>query len=376
MPHEPGSVVIVGGGVIGCFIAFRLAQENVSVTLVEKDSVGSGASGTSAGNVIPNRLLYGDLELDLGVESLNLFRRHLPEIKERSGIDILDQDVRYLFAALDDDEVRTTTGDLQAMQAAGLRAEWMSGAEARRLEPRLSPEVRGGLLHQDCIQIDGQRFVSALVASAEDLGATVVHAEAVGLRHEGARVTGVLLQGVPDISCDTVILAMGGHAGVVAPDWLGINLPIRPHALQKLHLRIIGRVQPFAVNWGGVNVITRKDGLTHAGSRHDDTGFEARTTEEGREWLLERVRAILPGLQAEVVEAGAAAAAETADNVPMIGPIPGFDGVYLASPATDGFHVSSGVAEIFAELLVHGREHRLLPQLLPERLLLPGGAAG
>ena len=174
MPHEPGSVVIVGGGVIGCFIAFRLAQENVSLTLVEKDSVGSGASGTSAGNVIPNRLLYGDLELDLGVESLNLFRRHLPEIKERSGIDILDQDVRYLFAALDDDEVRTTTGDLQAMQAAGLRAEWMSGAEARRLEPRLSPEVRGGLLHQDCIQIDGQRFVSALVASAEDLGATVV----------------------------------------------------------------------------------------------------------------------------------------------------------------------------------------------------------
>ena len=85
----PAAVTIVGGGVVGCFLAYRLALEAVPVMVIERQYVGSGASGASAGNVQP-----GDIETALAAESLGLFRRFLPTIKEASGIDPLDHGVQ------------------------------------------------------------------------------------------------------------------------------------------------------------------------------------------------------------------------------------------------------------------------------------------
>ena len=48
-----GTVVVIGGGVVGCFLAYRLASEGVSVTLVEQEGPGAGATGNSAGNIQP-----------------------------------------------------------------------------------------------------------------------------------------------------------------------------------------------------------------------------------------------------------------------------------------------------------------------------------
>ncbi len=75
----PESVTIVGGGVVGCFLAYRLALEGVPVTLIERQHVGAGASGASAGNVQP-----GDVETALAAESLGLFRRFVPRIKRKA----------------------------------------------------------------------------------------------------------------------------------------------------------------------------------------------------------------------------------------------------------------------------------------------------
>jgi glycine/D-amino acid oxidase-like deaminating enzyme len=56
-------MTVVGGGVVGCCIAYRLALEGVPVTLIERQHVGAGASGASAGNVQP-----GEFESALGAE--------------------------------------------------------------------------------------------------------------------------------------------------------------------------------------------------------------------------------------------------------------------------------------------------------------------
>ena len=84
-------VVVVGGGVVGCFLAYRLSLAEVGVTLLERAAPGAGASGASAGNVQP--VTSADdiaFQASLGSESLALYRQYLPAIKEESGMDLVE----------------------------------------------------------------------------------------------------------------------------------------------------------------------------------------------------------------------------------------------------------------------------------------------
>ena len=358
----PESVTIVGGGVVGCFLAYQLALEGVPVTLIERQHTGAGASGASAGNVQP-----GDVEIPLAAESLQLFRRFLPRIKEDSGVDPLDHDVQYLYAALDEQGAAQTQQFAATLQRHGLRAEWIDGTAARAIEPHLAPGILGGAWHQDCIQMDAYRFVSALTQAAQRHGMRLHQGEVVGLRRTNERVTAVLLRDGSTVPCDAVVLTMGAWTGVAASAWLGLSLPIAPHSLQKLHVRPTGRALQCAVRWDEVNIVTRRDDLVHVGSKHDPTGFTAQPTLEGRHWMLERLQTILPTCAVEVIEARAGLAVATPAKIPLVGPLAGLTHAYVAVPGTNGFLLSAVLAHILTELLVHGREHPRLPALLPEQ---------
>jgi glycine oxidase len=366
---EVQRVTIVGGGVIGCFLAYRLALEGVPVTLLERDEVGSGATGVSAGNVQPGVMggivdAHGVLGA-LGAQSLHLHRTFLPSIKEDSGLDPLDHEVQYLYAALDEQEVAETRQFTATLQEHRLRVEWINGPAARALEPRLAPHILGGALHQDCFQMDAYRFVTALSKAAQRHGAQLQRGAVVGLQRAGARVTGMLLKDGTTVSCETLVLAMGAWTGVALAQWLGLSVPIGPYALQKLHVRPAGPLPRCAVRWGDVNMVARRDGVVHVGSKHDPTGFEARPTDEGRHWMLERFQTVFPGLPAEVVEARAGLGAATPDRTPIVGPVPDWANVYVSVPSTNGFLLSAVMADILTALLVRSQQHPLLSRLLP-----------
>jgi glycine oxidase len=373
MMREQTGIAVVGGGVVGCFIAYRLALEGLPVTIVEREQVGAGASGASAGNVQPGEFepIAGAEDLNpLEAESLALFRRFLPGIKDDSGIDPMEHAVHYFYAATDDDEVAHTRAFATALQRVGLRATWIDGAMARTLEPNLSPLVLGGCVHQDCMQMDATRFVTALAKAAEQRGATVRRGEVIGLQRERSGVIGVHLRDGAVLSCDRVVLAMGAWTGRALSQWFDLSLPISPHGLQKLHVRPVGTAPACAVRWGGVNIVNRLDGLVHVGSKHDDDGgFNAHATEDGKRWLLQQLCTILPGFRFEVVEAGAGLAAWTAGRTPIMGPLYACPGVYLAVPSSNGFLLSAVLAHMLTELLVHHRQHPFLPRILPERIL-------
>ena len=357
-----GTVAVVGGGVVGCFVAYRLAGMGVSVTLVERDEPGSGATGNSAGNIQPASGDDNAYKIALGAESLTLWRKHLPEIKESGGTDYREQDVRYLYAATNEDEERGIRHILQDVKAAGLKAEWVDGATARKIEPRLSQSVTGGMLHHDCIQMEPKLFMAALSNSAEAKGAVVQRKKQVrALDVIGGRIRGVAFQDGSSLECSSVVLATGAWTPRAVSEWLGFDLPVEPYGLQKLHLGL-GAAAPLncAVRWGGVNVVSRKDGLVHAGSRFDPAGFNAQPSAEAQEWLLGRVANILPDFRPSGIENIAAFAASTPDRIPLVGPMPGIDGAYLAVPGTDGFLMAAVLAEMTSDLLVTGTRHQLM----------------
>jgi len=357
-----GTVAVVGGGVVGCFIAYRLAGMGVPVTLVEQAGPGSGATGNSAGNIQPASGDDDAYKIALGAESLALWRKHLPQIKEAGGIDYREQNVRYLYASINEDEESEVLRILDDVQAAGLKAEWVDGPTAREIEPRLSPSITGGMLHQDCIQMDPKLFMAAFANAAESQGVMIQRqVQAVGLTVAGGRVRGIELQDGNTLECASAVLATGAWTLKVMSEWLGYDLPVEPFGLQKLHLGL-GTAEPLncAVRWNGVNIVCRRDGLVHAGSRFDPAGFDAQPSAESEQWLLEKVAAILPGFQPSGVENIAAFAASTPARIPLIGQLPGIDGIYLAVPSTDGFLMAAMLAEMTANLMVNGATHHLM----------------
>ncbi|MCE2404621.1 MAG: FAD-binding oxidoreductase [Dehalococcoidia bacterium] len=367
---KPKSVCVVGGGVVGGFVAYLLAREGVEVSLLERNRLGSGASGASAGNVQTLSNGFQGFHKELGQESLGLYRRLLPSIKDESRVDPMDHEVRYLYAAMDEEQATAIQAEELQLVEDGMKAQWIDGQRARELEPRLSPRLLGGLLHSDCIQMDGTRLVNALGRAAQERGAYVAGSEVAGLELDGDRVTGVRRVDGTVLRADMVVTAMGAWTGPAISDWLGVSLPILPQSLQKIHLLTGDQPLECAVRWDGINMVSRRDGLTHIGSKRDGFGFDAHPTEEGRRWLLEHAATVFPGLEARVAEAWAGCAVATPEAFPVLGPLEGHQGICVATPSSNGFLLAPALAEILTSFLMKGEEHPLMEEMLPGRAVM------
>ena len=357
-----GTAVVIGSGAVGCFTAYRLAAMGLSVTLIDQEEPGAGATGNSAGNVQPASGDDDSSKIILGAESLALWRKHLPHINEVGGIDYQDQDVHYLYASIDETEELKVRRILADVTAAGLRAEWVDGDAARNLEPRLSKSITGGMLHHDCIQMDPKLLMIALSKTAEVEGATILrNTKAAGLSLIEDRITGVKLEDGSTLECSSVVVATGAWTLKALSDWLGYKLPVEPYGLQKVHMGL-GSAPPLncAIRWNGVNIVCRKDGLVHAGSRFDPNGFDAKPSSDSERWLLDQVAKIVPGFEPTSVENIAAFAASTRRRIPIVGALPRTAGIYLAVPSTDGFLMAAVLADMTANLMVNGQKHGMM----------------
>ena len=365
----PGSVTIVGGGVVGCFLAYCLTLAGLPVTVIERDRVGAGASGAAAGNVQAVTDLCSEREMSLSVASLRRWQQLLPAIKEESGVDPLDQEARYFYPATNDRELERAQALHASLQAHGLQTEWLDADAAHALEPRLAPSVLGGMLHHDILQMDPQLFVDALEVIIRARGGRIVCGEVSRLQRHGGRITGLTLQDGTRLPCDALVFSMGAWTGVALSRWLGVSLPIQPYSLEKLHVRPVGEPLRCAVRWGAVNIVSRRDGKVHVGSKHGDNGFEPRTSATGQQFLLEHFHQILPDVNIEMVEsaAGLAACLPDPDRIPLVGPLTGFDNVHVAVPTTNGFLFSALMAATLANYLLTGRSDAVLQAMQPER---------
>jgi glycine oxidase len=163
-----------------------------------------------------------------------------------------------------------------------------------------------------------------------------------------------------------------GSWSAAASDWLKFPIPVRPLKGQALRLRFRG--EPFQYIMGGAawgHLLFRRDGLVSAGSTEEDVGFDAQPTEEGRLHLLNWALSLMPCLEeAEVVHHLAGLRPLSADNMPLIGPVPDREGVYLATGhGRKGIHLATGTGRIISDLILRGETSLPLEPFLPARFI-------
>ncbi len=371
MAESSPDVVIVGGGIAGMATAYYLARARVTSVVVERDAIGSHASGFAYGGLSP---LTGfgipGPQAEIAQDGMRLHRELSESVVEEAGIDV-DFRVRSSLAlAFSEADVRRLQAALPWQQRQpDYAVRWLDGAEARRVEPRISDETLGATLIEGGAGVEPYRLVLALTRAAESLGVTVRHGRALGLRREGGRVTGVVLEREV-IACSTVVLALGPWSGEVSA-WIGVPIDVRPLKGQILRLKAPGPPVDCSVGWGHNYATTKTDGLLWAGTTEEEAGFDEESTLAARDEIGAALVRMLPAMaDAQIAHQTACLRPVASDGLLVLGRVPGLERVYVATGGgRKGILYGPAMGRAIADLVL-GRHTRVaLAPFAPERFI-------
>ena len=360
-------VAIIGGGVMGCAIAWQLAKRGVSCALVERREFGNGASGATAGVVGPLWHLDPDDQalFRLGMHSLELFPQWAAELAE-AGVNPEFQRNGVLRLAFSDDEVEELKDYFRWQSELGLGVQWLDGEGIREREPRISGDALAAIFSPEEGCIRGQRFCDALAHAAGRLGARLYErTEVTAFSHDGQRITGVETT-AGDIAAGQVVLAAGPGSGI-AGRWSApggpLDLPVRGVKGQRILLRRPGFMPQTPVRNSSVYVVPRLDGNILVASTREEGRTDETVTAEGVSTLISGAVLSFPMLaDAAFVGGRAGVRPATPDGRPIIGPIPGVEGLTVAAGHDAvGIILSPGTAELVVNWLLDGAAEPLEP---------------
>lgn len=326
-------VIVVGGGAAGASVAYELVKRGVSVTIVERDSIASHASGFAYGGLFPTMGAgIPGPTLRHAKRGVSLHKRLAPELEDATGIDIELRAVRSIDLAVDDAGMSQLRDSLAWQETEDLEADLLDADGVRALEPSLLGEIAGGLIQRSHFEVDSYKYTLALVTAFERASGTHRPGDVAGLVREGDRVIGVRLGSGEEIHGDAVVLATGPWSGDGAE---GLpHFPVKPKKGEILRLRFPGRDFVHRVSLGGHYIARKPDGLVWGGSTEEDAGFDDRPSTAARDSIMTGILALAPSLEsAEIVQHTACLRPVTSDEMPILGAMPGYDGLYAANGA-------------------------------------------
>jgi glycine oxidase ThiO len=353
----PVDVVIAGGGLIGAGIAWRAIHRGLTVRVVDPDP-GSGASYAAGGMLAPvSEASYGeDRLLRLGQESLRRYPEFVAELEKATGHDVGLRTTGTLMVGFDADDMRALDDLHRYHRELGLPAERLTPGEARRLEPGLTPRLRGAVHAASDYSVDGRALHAALLAALPT--STLVRARVTAVAVQNGRAVGVTLADGSTLRGQTVVLALGAASGDLpgAP-----ALPVRPVGGQILRAWSLDG-EPLAertiralVRGRHVYLVPIGANGMIIGATSEEKGWHSRVTVGGVFELLRDATEVLPALvEAELTETLVRFRPGTPDNAPILGPTPLPGLVAATGHYRNGVLLTPVTADAIAELLVTG----------------------
>jgi glycine oxidase len=353
-------VAIIGAGVIGLGIAWRLAARGATVTVFDQGAAGAGASHAAAG------MLAACVEAEPGEEALVALGREsqarwpafAADLQRTTGMDVELRTEGTLVVALTTDDQARLKHQLVFQERLGLPLEWLSASEARRREPHLATGITGAVLSPQDTQVDNRKLAAALRIAAQAAGASVCeHVQVRAIASRGGRVEGVTLADASTFPADAVVLAAGAWSRRIeglAPE---LRPPVRPIKGQMLALRMDRTVPLIAhVIWApGAYLVPRRDGRLIIGATVEEKGFDTTLTAGGVLSLLEAAWRVLPAVEElPIDETWVGHRPGSRDDAPILGAGP-LDGLFYATGHhRNGILLTPVTADAVAALVLDG----------------------
>lgn len=346
-------VVVVGGGVIGCAVAYYLAKRGLRVALVDQPKRGR-ATSASAGGLWPlgesvglgcGVIFYKALAgmgtlpdgvhgpgqlprsfLDFAMRSNAMFPELSQGLRESSGMDIELERTSLLFLMYDEGDIAFAKPLWERCPCGRDLTEWLTPEELAKTEPAVTREVGGALRFHGDDQVNPYRLADAFRAAARNLGASVLtHTEVTGIHIKSGHVIAVETAAA-SIPCNLVVNAAGAWAPAIGR-MAGIAIPVRPVRGQILGTETLPKVLTGCLSTTDCYLTQKGHGEVIIGSTTEEVGFDVGVKPAAMKTLSAgAIRAVpfLKNVRLKRVWSGLRPGSP--DELPILGPVESVDG--------------------------------------------------
>ena len=373
-------VILVGGGVMGCAIAYYLlkANDRLNVILIERDSTYAKSSTVlSDGNLRVQFNIKENIQMSLyGLEVLKRFADEMAVAEDRPDAAFRQQGNLFII----DEAGRAEAEQGLALQhSLGCQVEWLTPEEVKAHFPfyNLAGCVGGTFGRQDGT-MSPQAVLMAYRNKAISLGAKFIEAEAVKLLQQKDRGLGVKLSSGETLKANAVVNTAGAWAAKIAKT-IGLKLPIK--AIKRQVFVVESQLRPdkilpallfpsglYCIHEGGGHFMCGKS-LPDDSVTYDDFTWNRQTFEET---IWPELVANLPDFDRLKLRQGWAGlyAVNTFDGNAILGEWPELDGLFLANGFSGhGFQQCHAVGRYLAELILGQSPTLDLSIFSPQRIL-------
>jgi glycine oxidase len=312
--------VVAGGGLIGASIALELAELGMKVGLYDAKEPGREASWASAGMISPAPENAEMIPfVPMGLASVALYPEFIAKVEELTGMNVGYRKDGALDAILDGDAEEELSTIVALQHGVGLRAEALSGEQARQMEPSLTEEVEAAIFRPDEASLDARVFTDAVLKAAQERGVRVFGGNGTkALWREGDKCKGLVLE-KEQVEAKWTVIAAGCFSARI--EGVAPYAPVSPAKGQMIGLRCES-VEIRRVLWlEHKYLVPRGDGRVIAGSTIERTGFDHDVTAGAVQLILREVMKMVPALEkARIEETWAGLRPDSPDHLPIIGP--------------------------------------------------------
>jgi sarcosine oxidase subunit beta len=363
-------VAIVGGGVVGCSIAYHLARRGVrDVLVLEREAVGAGTTSKAAGGI--RAQFPTETEIRFSLESVRVFER----FEDEFGVDPGYRKIGYLFLVADDEDLAGFEARVRLQRSLGVDVRIVTPAEARALVPALHvDDLVAAVWGPDDAMAGPAEVTAGFARRARELGVRIAEGVDVqAIERDGDRVAGVRTS--DGAVAARVVVNAAGPAAARVGRLAGVQVPVHPRR------RHIFFTEPFPELPGPVPLTTdRASGfyfrkemeqvLLSPGDVEDvgedlDVAVDRGRIEETVQKALHRLPIIE---KARIAGGWAGLRPLTPDDHAIIGWAPGVEGFFLAVGfGGHGFQHSPATGRLVSEWLTAGAPSMDLSLFDPER---------
>jgi glycine/D-amino acid oxidase-like deaminating enzyme len=370
---QTSDVVIIGGGVIGCSIAYHLAKRGIPAHVIERDDIAMGSSGACDKAVLLQSKNPG-IHLELALKSVKMF----PELQKE-----LDTDIEFLnhggmIAIQNEKQWQVMEGFVERQRKVGLDVRLVDKDQARALQPAFSGDIIGSTYSPMDCEANPIYLSLGLYRGAKKLGAKFsLRTEAKSIKLEKGRVKSAVTDS-GEILCKYLVNATGAYAQFIGR-MVGLKIPIVPRRGQIIVTEPVAPLLRGDINCAryitakfrpellgtdemaklgvGLSLAQTVNGNILIGGTREFVGFNKGTTHRALKAILKHATSIVPALKdIHIIRSFSGLRPYTPDGLPILGEVPEVPGFIMAAGHEgDGIALSAITGRIIADVIADGK---------------------